>query len=262
MKTIVIKAGGRAAEIPETIHALADEIKHLQNEGYRFVFVHGGGVVVSSIQKQYGIEPVFHDGRRMTSPVEMDLVDMGLAGRMNKYLVRLFHQKELNAVGLSGSDGSIFLSEDAGITGEGCENRTGRIIHTDTTLPALLLDKGYFPVLCSVCSDRAGLGMNINADEAALAVAQAFQADSLIFLSDIPGILIDKSLRRVLTEAEVEKYIAEGEIQGGMIPKVRSSLAALRQGVRQIFITNYENPGDLKSIITGRKGSKIILEET
>ena len=260
MKTLVIKIGGRPAESAEAVKELSKEIKHLQDrENCRFLLVHGGGKTVSAIQKQYGIEPLFRDGKRMTSAVEMDLVDMGLAGKVNKYLVRTFHQSGLNAVGLCGSDGGTFLSEDARIR-EGGENRTGRVSHVDTRLLELMIRAGYFPILSSVSSDSQGRGMNINADEAALSLAEALKADSLIFLSDIPGILIGGGLREGLNEAEIEKYIAEGDIQGGMIPKVRSSLAALRGGVRQIQITNYEVPGDLRQILHGRKGTRIVLQ--
>ena len=259
MKTLIIKIGGRPAESNEILKALSEEIKHIQDrESCRFIFVHGGGAAVTAIQKQYGIEPVFENGKRKTSAPEMDLVDMGLAGKVNKSLVRQFHQSGLNAVGFCGSDGGTFLSADAEILKDD-ENRTGSINHVDTRFLELIMDAGYFPVINSVSSDSAGRGMNINADEAALSLATAVKADSLIFLSDIPGILIQEGVRDCLNEAEIEKYIAEGDIQGGMIPKVRSSLAALRSGVRQIQISGYEIPGDLRRITHGQKGTKIIL---
>ncbi|OQY35063.1 MAG: acetylglutamate kinase [Spirochaetaceae bacterium 4572_59] len=259
MTTIVIKIGGKPAESETLLHNIAAEIKHLQDKGScRFIFVHGGGTCVSAIQKQYGIEPVFIEGKRKTSAAEMDLVDMGLAGKVNKSLVRKFHQNGLRAVGLCGSDGSTFLSKDA-VMLDNDENRTGSINHVDTSLVELIMRAGYFPVLSSVSSDSSGRGMNINADEAALAIAKALKADSLVFISDIPGILIHSSVRSKLNEAEIEKYIVEGDIQGGMIPKVRTSLAALRAGVRQIQISGYEEPGDLRLIIQGKKGSSIVL---
>ena len=257
--TVIIKIGGKPAESSEAIKGLSREIKQLQDkENYRFIFVHGGGTTVSAIQKQYGIEPVFIEGKRKTSAQEMDLVDMGLAGKVNKSLVRTFHQSGLNAVGLCGSDGSTFLSADATIEGDD-ENRTGSIIHTDDRLLNLLMNAGYFPVVSSVSSDFQGRGMNINADEAALAIAGSLKAESLIFISDIPGIMINNEVRSNMNEAEIEKYISEGDIQGGMIPKVRSSLAALRGGVRQIQITNYTERGDLKLITRGKKGTTIVL---
>ena len=259
MKTVIIKIGGKPAESREAIEGLSREIKQLQDKGsYRFIFVHGGGTTVSAIQKQYGIEPAFIDGKRKTSAGEMDLVDMGLAGKVNKFLVRTFHLNGLNAVGLCGSDGGTFLSADAVTDGKD-ENRTGSIIHTDDRLLNLLINAGYFPVVSSVSSDSCGRGMNINADEAALAIAGSLKAESLVFISDIPGIMINNEVRSNMNEAEIEKYIAEGDIQGGMIPKVRSSLAALRGGIRRIQITNYEKQGDLKLITRGEKGTTIVL---
>lgn len=260
MKTIVIKAGGRAAESSEAILLMAEEIKTLTSGDCRILFVHGGGAAVSKIQKQYGIEPRFVDGKRLTSVSEMDLVDMGLAGLMNKHLVRLFQRKGLKAVGLSGADGGMVLSSDA--VGEGGnENRTGTVEAVNPELIELLMDSGYFPVLSSVSSDSEGRGMNINADEAALAIACGVEADALIFISDIPGILIDGAVMPHMDESSIGHYIGSGDIQGGMIPKVRSSLEAIRQGVQSIRITNYEASGDLERILDEKKGTCISLEK-
>lgn len=259
MKTIVIKTGGKAAESAELISDMAHEIKDFISKGNNIVFVHGGGAAVSSIQKQYNLQPRFTDGKRMTSVTEMDLVDMGLAGLMNKHLVRLFQKSGLNAVGLSGADGSLITSETAVITGSE-ENRTGSVRSVDPSLLNILLKNSYFPVISSVSTDPEGRGMNINADEAALAVAAAVKADDLIFISDIPGILIQGAVVPSINEIRIEESISNGDIQGGMIPKVRSSLAAIRQGVKQIQITNYEKPGDLAKILSGEKGTSIALE--
>ena len=260
MKTVVIKAGGRAAESSDAILMMAEEIKALIDGGWRILFVHGGGAAVSQIQKQYGLEPRFQEGKRLTSVKEMDLVDMGLAGLMNKHLVRLFHKKGLNAVGLSGADGGMILSSSACGEGED-ENRTGSVKDVDPRLIELLMGSGFFPVLSSVSSDSDGKGMNINADDAALAVACAVKADALIFISDIPGIMIDGDVVARMDESSIEHYIGSGDIQGGMIPKVRTSLEAIRQGVNSIRITNYETSGDLKKILDGNKGSCITLEK-
>ncbi len=148
--------GGKPAESITMIESLGREMKQLQDrEDLSFVFVHGGGTTVSAIQKQYGIEPVFVDGKRKTTAREMDLVDMGLAGKVNKSLVRAFHVCGLNAVGLSGSDGGTFLSDDAICRGDD-ENRTGRINHVDIRFLELLMKNGYFPVVNSVSSDSQG----------------------------------------------------------------------------------------------------------
>jgi len=261
MKTIVVKAGGKAAESVESIRLMANEIKELAVKDIKIVFVHGGGAAVSSIQKQYNLEPKFVNGKRLTSSSEMNLVDMGLAGLMNKHLVRLFQKEGLNPVGLSGADGGILLSTDSSDDESGNENRTGTVSLVNPELIKLLLSHNYFPVLSSVSTDSKGKGMNINADEAALSIAVSLNAESLIFISDIPGIIIDRKVVSSMNNETIEDAIRCGDIQGGMIPKVRSSLEAIRQGVHSIQISNYENPGDLTEIIAGHKGTNITLED-
>lgn len=251
---ILIKSGGRAAEDSAALEALAAEMKNLSGE-FSFLFVHGGGAAVSAIQKVYGIEPVFRDGIRITSPKEMDLVDMGLAGLMNKKLVRIFSSCGLKPVGLSGADGNLFTGKSIGE-----QSRTGRIVSTDPSLTGLLMEKGYTPVVCSVSSDRNGVALNINADEAALALGVACGAESIIFISDIPGILDGGRLRPELSEKEITGLIGDGIISGGMIPKVRSSLEALKSGAGTVVIGDYRESGDLKGLLTGKKGTKICLK--
>lgn len=255
MKTVVIKAGGRASENREALEALAGEIKNNSGD-YRFVFVHGGGAAVSSIQKTYGVEPRFVDGKRITAPSEMDLVDMGLSGLMNTYLVRLFQQKGISAVGLTGADGNLFTGES--LT-DAAENRTGKVLAVDPSLIYLLEEKGYLPVVCSVSMDKEGFGININADEAALALAVALKADDLIFISDIPGIMKDGKTASHLSAEEARSWIKEGTIAGGMIPKVDSSLTALEMGVGTIMIGDYKQQGDLKDLLENSKGTGLSL---
>jgi acetylglutamate kinase len=233
---IVVKIGGRAAENEMALLALAGEFAALSQE-YDMVLVHGGGAAVSSIQKVYGIEPLFVEGKRITAPEEMDIVDMGLAGKMNKYLVRLFHKAGVNGVGLSGCDGALFSGKSFDDY-KGRENRSGTIAHCDPTLITLLWEKNYLPLLSSVSFDDAGRGININADEAALGVAEALKASRLLFISDIPGILNGEELIEKMNEADINQALREEVITGGMIPKVQSSLTALKQGVSAIVISD------------------------
>lgn len=252
---IVIKTGGQAAENIEALSFMAKEIKTLW-EQYDFIFVHGGGSTVSSIQRVYGIEPVFKDGIRITSEIEMDLVDMGLAGKMNKKLVRLFIKNGVPAAGISGADGATFQGES--IAGNDC--RTGKIVKTDTKLIHTLIDGGFIPLLSSVSSDSDGGALNINADEAALAAGIACKADSIIFISDIPGIMNNKSLYKDLNESQINSLIDEKIIYGGMIPKVRSSLEALKNGAGTVVIGDYGEYLDLAKLLSGEKGTKIWLK--
>jgi len=257
VKRIVIKTGGRAAENAQALTQLAKEMKALSGN-YDFILVHGGGAAVSEIQKTYGIEPLFIDGKRITGPVEMDLVDMGLSGKMNTYLVRLFRQCGLKAVGLTGADGSLFTGESLGDY-QGKENRTGKVINCDVSLIQHLEKGGYLPIICSVSVDDQGRGININADEAALALATALEADDLIFISDIPGIMKEGKVQHQLSASQSLQLIEDGVIQGGMIPKVHSSIEALKQGVGTIIIGEYKESGDLKGLLDKKQGSGLLL---
>lgn len=252
---VVIKAGGRAAEDTDALASLALEMKSLLKD-HDFIFVHGGGAAVSAIQKTYGIEPVFEEGIRITSEKEMDLVDMGLAGQMNKKLVRLFNSCGLISAGISGADGKLFTGESIG--DKSC--RTGKIKETDPGLVQWLLKGEYTPVISPVSSDSEGGALNINADEAALAIGRACKAEVVLFISDIPGILNEGQLESKLNESEISDLIDRKIINGGMIPKVLSSLEALRSGAGQVVIGDYKESLDLERLLTGEKGTKIWLK--
>jgi acetylglutamate kinase len=252
---LVLKIGGRVTESKNSLIELAKESADLMG-AYRLVLVHGGGAEVSKITKKFGLEPVFKDGIRMTSPEEMEIVDMVLAGRMNKLLVRLLNRFS-SAVGISGSDGHFFTGacfdpEESG------ETHTGQVTCVDTRLLEVLLEAEYLPVVNSTSMDSTGKPLNINADEVALAVASKMKAADLVFLSDIPGILVDEKPVSLLNEKEIDTLIEKETINGGMVPKVRSSLEALRQGVGSIVIGQYIEGGDLKALLEGRGGTKIV----
>ncbi len=253
---VVVKIGGRAAEKEESLACLAAEIATLSKEN-RVVLVHGGGAEVTALAKRLGMEPVFKDGIRQTSPAEMDVVDMVLSGGVNKRLVRLLRSRGLNPVGLSGSDGGIFTAAPIGGEGAGDETRTGEIVSMDARLLDLLLAAGYLPVLCSTSTDERGRGMNINADGVAFRLAAHMSAAALVFLSDIPGILCDGSVLQALSIQEAADLIQRGTITGGMVPKVRSSLDALRTGVRRVIIGEYDGAGSLARLLEGKQGTRI-----
>jgi acetylglutamate kinase len=253
-KYIVIKIGGKAAEKLELVSELADDIKNLNiKQGYKCLLVHGGGKEVSAVTKKFGIEPVFNNGIRMTSKEEMQYVDMVLAGKVNKRLVRIFQAAGLNAVGLSGCDGKVFT----GIS-MSPDNRTGDITAVDTKLLMLLLGSDYFPVISSVSMDIKGSSLNINADTAALSIAESIKAFALVFLSDIPGILKNGEVIPGLTPAEAEEEIKAGAISGGMIPKVQASVKALSNGINEIVIGEFNRSGSLRELMKGKKGTTII----
>ena len=250
---VVVKTGGKAASDAASMAALFREMQQL-SEKYAFILVHGGGAELSRISKIFNIEPVFKDGVRLTTPPEMEIADMVLAGKMNKELVRLGDKCGCRAVGLCGCDGNIFTGKAVSDV-----SHTGKVTDVDAGLLEMLLESGYLPVVSSVSMEKSGKALNINADEAALAVSQAMKAAKLFFISDIPGVLKDGNVISLLTKAQSEAEIASGVISGGMIPKVNSSVKALENGVGEISIGEYKVLGDLEKTIERKIGTSIVL---
>ncbi len=258
MEYLIIKIGGRPASNPEVLDALVADIGDLakSHKSLVSVLVHGGGADVTEMSKRLGIEPRFVNGKRQTSVEEMQIVEAVLAGNVNTRLLRRFLAAGIPAVGLSGVDAGLF-------TGVGVESagRTGRITATKPTLISDLGKAGYLPVVSSVSCDSSGKdGLNINADDAAMALAVALKARCLIYLSDIPGILKENQVMPTITRSIAKREIAAGVIAGGMIPKVQSSLDALDQGVGSVVIGGFQERGDLAKFLDLRRGTSITKE--
>ena len=251
-----MKIGVAAADRDESLAALCDEMLALSKE-HRFLFVHGGGAEMTAISRKLGIEPVFRDGIRQTTPEEMDIADMVLAGKVNKKLVRLLRTRGLDAVGLSGSDGGIFTAQPLGGPELRAPTRSGEVASIDERLLELLLGNGFTPVLSSTSMDRQGRGLNINADSVAFSLAAHLAVAALVFFSDIPGILSDGSVMQALSAAEAKDLIMKGVITGGMIPKVSASLEAMERGVKKVIIGQYEGPGSLARLLEGKQGTRL-----
>ncbi len=251
---IVIKIGGRPAGNIQWIRVLLTGMISLQ-KSYKPVLVHGGGDEVSQLSKRLGLEPVFLDGIRMTTSEEMTVVDQILAGVMNTRILRQARMTGMRAVGLSGVDGGLFTAAPLDPKNPG--NRTGRVSQVDPQVIHDLCAQGYVPILSSVADDGQGEGLNINADEAALVLSQALQARSLVYISDIPGVMKNKQVLPRLTPEEIEQEILNQTIQGGMIPKVRSCASALKHGVTQVVIGQMTKAEDLQALINGHLGTVI-----
>lgn len=255
--SIVIKLGGTAATEPAGLAKLGRELTELD---VPVAIVHGGGKEVSELSRTLGLEPVFHDGIRMTSDAEMDAVEMVLCGVANKRLVRRLVAAGVPAVGVSGADGGM-------VTGSRVPDATGAPSRTATVAgvnPLLVRDLwvcGYVPVIASPASDDAGEAVNINADDVAFALAGAMGAGSLVFLSDVDGVLVDGEVLPSLTPAMAEAQVAAGHVSGGMIPKVRNAATAVEHGVSQVVIGRYERSGDLRALLGGSRGTAIISGE-
>jgi acetylglutamate kinase len=252
---IVVKIGGVVATDPSLLSALLSDFAKLRK--HRFVLVHGGGKEVTAVSEKFGLRAEFQDGIRLTSPAEMDVVDMVLGGKINIDLVRRARAAGLPAVGLGGQDGSLFTGEVRSGAGK-VDSRTGTITRTDTTLLGVLTESGYFPVVNSTSCDAGGRGLNINADEAAEALAIAARAEALVFVSDIAGVLKGGQVLPRLDGPAIDAEVASGVIGGGMVPKVRSAHQAVRSGVGKVVIGGFRAAGDLEKLLSGVSGTTII----
>jgi len=241
-KIVVVKYGGNAMINEDLKQQVMEDIALLWLIGVKVVLVHGGGPEISETMKKLGKEAVFVDGLRVTDKETVDIVQMVLAGKVNKTLVNLIQMKGGHAVGLSGIDGGIIeattKNEVLGYVGQITKIRTQPI--TD------LLEKNYIPIISTVASDRQGNVYNINGDTAAAYIAGALGAERLIMMTDIAGILMDKddpsTLIPHITVEEAKKLYDSGVISGGMIPKVDCCIEALEHGVKNVVIMDGRIP--------------------
>ena len=241
-KIVVIKYGGNAMVNESLKQQVMEDIALLWLIGVKVVLVHGGGPEISSTMKKLGKQAQFVNGLRVTDKETVDIVQMVLAGKVNKDLVNLLQMKGGHAVGLSGIDGGILeatmKNESLGFVWDITKVRTQPI--TD------LLEKGYIPVVSTVASDRQGNVYNINGDTAAAVIAGALQAERMILMTDIAGILRDKddpnSLIPDLTVGQARQLFYDGVISGGMIPKVDCCIEALEKGVNNVVIMDGRIP--------------------
>ena len=252
---VVVKIGGKAAGEEDRLREMAVEMAAL-SKSKRFLVVHGGGAEVTAVSKRFGIEATFRDGVRLTSPAEMDVVDMVLSGKANKALVRTLASAGLAAVGLSGSDGAIFTARPMGGDASGAA-RTGEVDAIDARLVELLMSHGFLPVLSSTSMDAHQRGMNVNADTVAFALAARLGARTLLFLSDIPGVMQDGTIIADLDAVRARELVDRTVIQGGMVPKVTASLEAVAGGVGSVVIGQYDGPGSLARMLSGENGTRI-----
>lgn len=236
--TRVIKIGGNEMNTPGFLDELARQIGELSAaSGDALVIVHGGGQEIATLQSRLGIEPIKIDGLRVTDAESLAVAQMVLSGHTNKAIVRALLAAGLDAVGFSGVDGGLLRcrkkqhpTADLGLVGEVVSVRAGFLSH--------FANQGIIPVISPISLGEDGQTYNVNADEAAGAIARALPADSLDFVSNVPGVLRDGQMTARLTPGEAEALIEDGVIHGGMIPKVRAALDALARDVTQVRIVN------------------------
>lgn len=241
-KIIVVKYGGNAMINEELKEAVMGDIVLLSLIGIKVVLVHGGGPEITDMLSKIGKKSEFVDGLRVTDRETVDIVQMVLAGKINKNLVNLLQNKGGKAIGLCGIDGHMIKATPL-------DTRLGYVGEiTDVNVSPILdvIEKGYIPVVSTIGCDDEGNAYNINADTAAARIAGALKAESLISMTDIAGILRDKddpsTLISKIYVSEAPQLIREGIISGGMIPKINCCIDSIRRGVRKVFIIDGRIP--------------------
>jgi acetylglutamate kinase len=236
--TIVLKYGGSAMTDLAQRASFARDVVLLKYIGLRPVIVHGGGPQIGRTLERLGVKSTFVDGLRVTDDQTMDVVEMVLGGTVNREIVSLIQQAGGRAIGLTGNDGDMIrvtrrtsLDRDLG--------RVGQVRGVDPGPISAVADAGYVPVIAPIGVDEDGISHNVNADEAAGAIAEALHAEKLIVLTDVEGVLDAQAvLIPQLTIVEARKHIAEGTIRGGMIPKIECCIGALESGVGRTHIVD------------------------
>jgi acetylglutamate kinase len=235
-KTIVIKYGGSAMSDASLRASFAVDVVLLKYIGLQPVIVHGGGPQIGRTLERLGVESTFVDGLRVTDDQTMEVVEMVLGGVVNREIVALVQQGGGRAIGLTGSDGAMIrvtrrLVEDRDL------GRVGKVMAVDPAPIAAVADADFIPVIAPIGVDDDDVTHNVNADEAAGAVARALDAEKLILLTDVEGVLDTRGgLISQLSVTEARKHIEEGTIQGGMIPKVRCCVEAIDDDVASTHI--------------------------
>ena len=261
-KIVVVKYGGNAMINEKLKQQVMEDIVLLWLIGVKIVLVHGGGPEISDLMTRLGKKAEFVDGLRVTDKETVDIVQMVLAGKVNKTLVNLLEMKGGRAMGISGMDGRLIEAE---IKDERL-GYVGKITNVNITPINDLLEKGYIPVVSTVGCDRQGNSFNLNGDTAAAFIAGALKAERLIMMTDIAGILQDRddpsTLIPDVTIDEAEELKAEGVVSGGMVPKVDCCVQALKKGVENVVIMDGRVPHSiLMEILTDEGAGTMVMGE-
>jgi acetylglutamate kinase len=253
-KTVVIKYGGNAMEDPALADLFAQDVVLMRLVGMNPVVVHGGGPQISELMQRLGKEPEFVDGRRVTDAETIDIVRMALVGKVNREVVSAINQHGSYAVGLSGEDAGLIRVR----TRDPRLGFVGDVEQIDPAILERLVREDLIPVVATVGVDDAGQAHNINADTAAAAIAGALQAEKLVYLTDVAGVYEnypdEASLISQIDVAGMERLLASDKVGEGMIPKLRSCIDALKEGVARAHILDGRVPHALLLEFFTREG--------
>ena len=259
-KIVVVKYGGNAMTDPNLKEQVMEDIVLLHLIGVKIVLVHGGGPEINELMARVGKKSEFVDGLRVTDKETVDIVQMVLAGKINKTLVNLLEKKGGKAVGISGLDGRLLEAKmkDPRL------GYVGEITSVNIEPITDLLEKGYIPVVSTIAGDTDGNAYNVNGDTAAAHIAGAMNAERLIMMTDIAGILRDKddpsTLIPEITVNEAYKLYDEGVVSGGMIPKVDCCISAIKMGVQNVVIMDGRIPHSiLMELLTAEGAGTMVV---
>jgi len=245
---VVVKYGGSAMVDEKIKKSVIQDIAMMKMIGMRPVVVHGGGNSITALMERLGKKSEFLDGLRITDVETAQIAEMVLSGTISKELVQNLQGQGIQAVGINGKDGDTLIAKKKLHNGKDL-GYVGEVVRVNTALLDSLMTSDFVPVVAPVGTDFSGNTYNINADYAASAIAGALHAQKLVFLTDVEGILRDKedpsSILRQLTLHEAERYIEDGTICGGMIPKTQCCMDGIRQGVQSVHILDGRTPHSL-----------------
>ena len=255
-KIIVVKYGGSAMVDEELKARVIQDVTLLKLVGFKPIIVHGGGKEISRWVGKVGMKPEFKNGLRVTDEATMELAEMVL-GKVNKSLVQLVESLGVRAIGISGKDGRLLSVKKKYANGEDIEF-VGDVTNVNADILYDLLEKDFLPIICPVGLDDDNNTYNINADDAACAIAKAMKAEKLAFLTDIEGVYKDpqdpSTLISELTVSEAHKLVGDGYIGGGMLPKINNCIEAIESGVSRVHILDGRIPHCLLLEIFTNKG--------
>lgn len=266
-KTFVIKYGGSILDNKEAQEIFIEDVAFLRQVGINVVIVHGGGPHISKLLGKLGIETKFVNGLRVTDEKVIEVVEMVLSGHINKSITATLCKNGINAVGISGRDNNLIEAEKKYLE-DGDEKidigYVGKVVSVNAKLLNDLIDNEYVPVISPVGCDKEGNAYNINADYTASAISSALNAEKLILLTDVPGIYMDindpNSLISSITIDEIKKYINDGIIKGGMIPKMECCIEAIENGTKSVHIIDGKNEHSLLLEIFTNRGIGTMIE--
>lgn len=262
-KTILIKLGGSVLEEEGRMEHILEDISLLKMVGANIILVHGGGKKISKTLDKMGIETKFSGGYRVTGKEDMEVVEMVLSGNVNKRIVQELINNNIQAVGISGRDGGLLCAEKKQADGADI-GYVGEITKVNPDYLHLVLEAGYVPVISPVSADEQGNAYNINADDAAFAIAEELAVDKLLFITDVNGILLDVNNSKTMIESmsmeKAKALIDNGFVGGGMIPKLKNCVKAIENGVKSVVILNGNVKNNLVTDFISKKKISTTIE--